>query len=218
MQDKAQEKDKITFANIVWLFIFGCLLGFILESIWYFIKHGVWINKQGLLYGPFKPIYGFGLVLIVIFMHNFKDKSFVFKFCLGTLIGSAFEYFGSLFQEVVFGTSTWSYASFNLNLGGRIYLPYCLAWGIIAVVCINLLYPAFKKMGAKVPKKLGTILTVIATVFIIIDIILTVWATIRYSQRANNIEAETPLARVVDKWYPDEYMQKKFPKMQIVKK
>lgn len=212
------KEKKISLTELLWLFVFGCLIGFVLETIWHYIKNGVWINKQGLLYGPFKPIYGFGLMIIVIFMHRFKDKKVWQKFIIGVLIGSAFEYFGSVFQEYVFGTSTWNYSSFNLNIAGRLYLPYCLVWGVIAVVCIDFLYPFLKKQFIKVPDKIGKALTLIMSIFMSLNICLTVFATIRYSDRANNIKTTSTVFKIIDQIYPDEYMKIKFPKLKIIKK
>ena len=137
----------------VWLFVIGAFIGFILETLFYYFKNGIWINKQGLLYGPFKPIYGFGLILIVLVLKNYQDKKLWQKLLVGILIGSSFEYLGSLFQEYVFGTSTWNYSNFNYNISGRIYLPYCLAWGIIAVISIDILYPFIKKTLSKINEK-----------------------------------------------------------------
>ena len=143
------KEEKIKVAELVWLFVIGCLIGYVLETTFHFFKNGEWINKQGLLYGPFKPIYGFGLIFIVLVMNRFREKKFWQKFIIGVILGSAFEYFGSLFQEYIFGTSTWNYSHFNLNVGGRIYLPYCLAWGVISVFCINILYPKFKNIDGE---------------------------------------------------------------------
>lgn len=212
-----KKKDKIKLSELVWLFVIGCLVGFVLETLWHFFKNGEWINKQGLLYGPFKPIYGFGLIFVLLTMNNFKDKKFWQKFIIGVLLGSAFEYFGSLFQEYVFGTSTWNYSHFNLNIGGRIYLPYCIAWGVIAVFCVDFLYPWFKKALSKINQNLYKVTTVFVAVFMIINVSLTALASIRYSDRANNEENSNVVFKVIDEWYPDEYMQVKFPKMKVIK-
>ncbi len=209
--------EKISLSEIVWLFIIGCLVGFVLETIFHFFKNGEWINKQGLLYGPFKPIYGFGLIFIVLIMNNYREKKFWQKFLIGVILGSAFEYFGSLFQEYVFGTSTWNYSHFNFNIGGRIYLPYCLAWGVIAVFCVDILYPWFKKIIKKVNVNLYQITTGIVAIFMIVNVSLTALASIRYSDRANNTTATNAIFKVIDEWYPDEYMQVKFPKMKVIK-
>ena len=211
------KKEKVTISEIVWLFVIGCLIGFGLETVWHFLKNGEWINKQGLLYGPFKPIYGFGLIFIVLVMNNYQTKKFYQKFIIGVILGSAFEYFGSLFQEYVFGTSTWNYSHFNLNIGGRIYLPYCLAWGLIAVFCVDFLYPLFKKLIKKVNLRFYQVTTIIVGVFMVINISLTALASIRYSDRINNEEKTNAVFEVIDEWYPDEYMQVKFPKMKVIK-
>ncbi len=202
----------------VWLFVIGAFIGFILETLFYYFKNGIWINKQGLLYGPFKPIYGFGLILIVLVLKNYQDKKLWQKLLVGILIGSSFEYFGSLFQEYVFGTSTWNYSNFNYNISGRIYLPYCLAWGIIAVISIDILYPFIKKTLSKINEKVYYTLSIILTIFMIGNITLTALASIRYSARANNKETNNIVFKTIDKLYPDEYMQIKFPKMKIITK
>ena len=211
-----EENKKITISQIIWLFVCGCLIGFVIETLWHFIKNGMLINKQGLLYGPFKPIYGTGLVLIVILMQSFKNKKYWWKFITGVLIGSTFEYFCSIFQEVAFGTSTWNYSNFNYNLGGRIYLPYCLAWGFIAVICIDYFYPWFKTTFNKIPIKIEKVITILVGIFMIVNVTLTTLATMRYSERANDIEASNMVLKFIDETYPDEYMQIKFPKLKII--
>ncbi|MDE5539560.1 MAG: putative ABC transporter permease [Bacilli bacterium] len=213
---KKQEKNSIV--EYVWLFIFGCFLGFILETIWHYLKYGTFINKQGLLYGPFKPIYGFGFILIIIFMSKYQNKGLFKQFIIGVLIGSLFEYFGSWFQEFFFGTSTWNYSHFNYNIQGRIYLPYCLAWGVIAVLCLNFLYPWFKKLINEIPARVGKVLTIFVSIFMCLNISLTTLATIRYSDRANSKTRTSPIFKVIDELYDDEYMQLKFPKLKVIKK
>lgn len=215
---KEEKKEKITISEMIWLFVIGGFIGFCLETIWYYIKNGVWINKQGLLYGPFKPIYGFGLIFIVLVMNRLRTSNFWQKLIIGIILGSAFEYFGSLFQEYVFGTYTWNYSHFNLNVGGRIYLPYCLAWGLIAVLCIDFLYPLFKRIITKLNTNMYKIVTLIVGIFMIFNVSLTALASIRYSDRANNNnEYASTVFKVIDRLYPDEYMQVKFPKMRIIK-
>ena len=219
MKNNKLKSLKNILSEIIWLFVIGCILGFILETLWYLIKNGVWINKQGLIYGPFKPMYGTGLIVIVLIMRNFQDKKLWQKFLLGIIIGSAFEYIGSLFQEVAFGTSTWDYSKFNYNISGRIYLPYCIAWGFITIICMEYLYPWFEKWHAKlINNNIGKNITILVWIFMIINILLTTLATLRYSERANNIERTSTVFKFIDKQYNDEYMKLKFPKLFIIGK
>ena len=96
-------------------------------------------------------------------------------------------------------------------------MPYCIAWGVIAIFCVDVLYPWFKKIISKVNINLFRITTGIVAIFMIVNISLTALASIRYSDRANNNTATNVVFKVIDKWYPDEYMQVKFPKMKVIK-
>ena len=198
----------------VWLFIIGCLVGYAVETLWYFIKHGIFINKQGLIYGPFKPIYGLGILVITFVFRNLKNKNIGIIFLLGTFFGSLYEYLLSLFQEFVLHTSTWNYSSFNYNINGRIYLPYCLGWGLFTLIWVKLIYPRIKKAVLKIPYTL----TIIVGILMILDVIISAFAVYEFSNRQNNIEPSNKILKVMDKFYPDDVMEKKYPKLRAIKK
>lgn len=209
-------QNKMNMAMICWLFVVGCLIGYVIETLWHLIKNGEWINKQGLLYGPFKPIYGFGLIIIIIAANKLKCQKYYQKFLLGLILGSAFEYLASIFQEYILGTSTWNYANFSYNIDGRLYLPYCLAWGLIAIVCIDIVYPSVAKVIDKIPIKAYKIISIIMIAFMIINLALTSLATIRYADRAKKVENDSLVYKIIDNLYPDDYMKTKFPKLRII--
>ncbi len=194
----------------IWLFVIGSFLGFLLETFWHYFKYQEFINKQGLLYGPFKPIYGLGLIIIIYFMKKLQTKSLLKQFIYAVLIGSIFEYLASLFQEYIWGTSTWNYTNFKLNIAGRVYLPYSLAWGFLSLGSFYLLYPLIKKFLTN--HKL-TIITILLGLFMSLNISLTILATKRYASKES-----TSIFALINDWYPDEYMIKKFPQMKVVKK
>ncbi len=211
-----KEKYKKLFVQTVWLFIIGAFFGYLLETIFYFIKHGEFINKQGLWFGPFKPIYGFGLLVIMLFFKRLKNKSPITIFINGVIIGTFFEYFASFFQEYFFNTYTWTYESFNLNLNGRIYLPYCFAWGAIAFVFIKYIYPYLAKLFTKFYSPQLFILTIILFIFMLFNITLTVLITIRYAKRVKGIAASSKIMQLIDKKVPDELIKQKFPKLRVI--
>lgn len=207
------KKKKDILNEIIWLFIIGCLVGYIIEELCYFIKHGIWINKQGLLYGPFKPIYGLGTMLISFIFKKINSKNLIKTFIIGTILGSVYEYSLSVFQEYVLHTSTWNYSSFNYNLNGRIYIPYCFAWGVITIIWIKLCYPHIKKLINKIPFFISSIVGIL----IIFDLILSAFAVYEYSNRQNNIKPKCKILEIMDKKYPDEIIEKKYPKLRVVK-
>jgi len=140
-----KEKIRKILFHLFWLFLIGGIFGYVLETFWHFYKYHEWINKQGLWYGPIKPIYGFGLIIITLFLSKQRYKTSLKIFLIGIIIGSIYEYFTSCFQEYAFNTETWSYLNMNYNIHGRIYLPYCFAWGLITLIWIKFLLPFYLK-------------------------------------------------------------------------
>ena len=95
--------DKLMYHAIL-LFVIGGLFGYFFETLQQLFKTGKIINRQGLWFSVFKPIYGIGLILLTILLFKLKDKNIFIIFIAGVLIGAAFEYIASLFQEYAFHT------------------------------------------------------------------------------------------------------------------
>lgn len=55
-------------------FIIYSVLGFVLETVYSAIFHGVWESRRSFLYGPFCSIYGVGAVVMIIFLQYFKKN------------------------------------------------------------------------------------------------------------------------------------------------
>lgn len=220
MKEKKMNKlfGKISIPNLIWIFIIGSIFGYFFEIVWYFIRHHVWVNKQGLLYGPFQPIYGFGAVILSIFLQPVRNQNNVWVFLYGMLVGSIYEYLASLFQEIAFGTYTWIYSQWGWSLNGRIYLPYCIAWGILALFWIKLFYPMITKWLDKIPRIPNLILVWVLGIFLTYNLAMSSIVTYRYSARANNIPASNAFTKWIDKHYDDEFMQHKFIKLRVIQK
>ena len=66
----------LNFYKLVWIFLLGCIMGFLIETAWLFVHTGILESRKGIIYGPFSPVYGFGAVLFTIF---FTDIGIAFK-------------------------------------------------------------------------------------------------------------------------------------------
>ncbi len=62
-------KEKITFHQILWYFIFFSIAGLIIETLFCYFTTGVLESRKGLILGPFCPIYG---VRCCYFNYSFK--------------------------------------------------------------------------------------------------------------------------------------------------
>ena len=69
--------------NLFWIFIFGCVAGWIIEGIFTFVRYGALINHCALVLGPFNVAYGFGACLLSILLAKYKDDNYfkIFSKC-----------------------------------------------------------------------------------------------------------------------------------------
>ena len=208
MKQKEVFAKGICFEKIFWIFIIGCVFGCMVEVLNHFIHYGNFVSRSGLIYGPLNPVYGFGLVIFVLFLSKIKNPILIF--IGGMLLGGGFEYVCSFVQEKVFGTISWDYSHQLFNIGGRTSLKYMLIWGVLALIFMKFIYPILSNLIEKIPVKIGRILTVILVVFVIFDAVISIIACLRQSERAMGEEASNRVEVFLDKHYPDERLNKIF--------
>ena len=63
------------FNDIYITFLVYCLIGWLYEVLWmrFVVEPHKWINR-GVLYGPFLPIYGFGMLILIFILYRFMKK------------------------------------------------------------------------------------------------------------------------------------------------
>lgn len=195
-------------------FLIGCLVGTYWEEILNFIKTHDWQTRQGLLYGPFSPIYGVGVAIFVIFLGKHNDERSMLKTLLyAALIGGVTEYLTSLIADKVFGVEFWNYKGMFLNINGRTTIPFMIGWGIGGTILMKVIYPFISKWIEKIPFKIGNIIYYIVFSFILIDVIITYSALGRMAMRDAGKKPLTFIGEFYDKVYDDEYLYKIFPIM-----
>lgn len=207
MKDKNVKKE---LTILFWVFIIGSIAGFIFEVIVVFFQKGHFELRQGLIYGPFIPVYGIGAMCYYIALSNIKIKNKVQIFLITMILGGITEYLCSFIQEKAFGTISWDYSYLPFNINGRTSLLHCIYWGIGGVLYITYINPFLNKMIDKKNMKAFDLITIILSIFIIFDISISWMAADRQTERKNNIEPENCLDIFLDKNYPDEYMNRIF--------
>ena len=65
----------LCFYKLLWIFLAGCVIGCLVEMLWCYLNEGFFESRQGLIYGPFSPVYGLGAVLFTLVMYRFKHSS-----------------------------------------------------------------------------------------------------------------------------------------------
>ena len=98
------EKKNLTKELIIifWLFIIGSVLGYLFEMIVVLFQKGYFESRQGLIYGPFTPVYGIGAVIYYLILNNVKTRDKVKIFFITMLLGGITESLCSFIQEKAF--------------------------------------------------------------------------------------------------------------------
>lgn len=207
MKEKNVKKE---LTILFWVFIIGSIAGFIFEVIVVFFQKGHFELRQGLIYGPFIPVYGIGAMCYYIVLSKIKIKNKIRIFLITMILGGITEYLCSFIQEKAFGTISWDYSYLPFNINGRTSLLHCIYWGIGGVLYITYIEPLLNKMIDKTNMKAFDLITIILSIFIVFDISISWMAADRQTERKNNIEPENRLDIFLDKNYPDEYMNRIF--------
>lgn len=205
------------------LFIVGSMIGFIHENIFAMLKGQEGI-RQGLIYGPFIPVYGIGLLLFyLLYSHIEVDKKNKFVelliiFIIGFIMGGFTEYICSYLQEVIMGTKSWDYSNVSFNLHGRTSLFHATSWGVMSVLFYELVLPVLKKTKKFFDNKKFRMFALFISVFVVIDCTISILACLRQTERRKNIIPRNKIEELLDKYYPDELLNKIYNNAVVVEK
>lgn len=202
--------------KLMWLFIIGSVAGYLLETIWYYSLRGYYVNRQGVLYGPFSPIYGVAFVMFAFFLYKIKNSNSFNVFIIAGIMGSTFEYICSILQENLLGTRSWNYSKMPLNIEGRVCLRFTIFWGILGMIFIKHTYPFLSKCIENIKPKIGKCLAIILFVFLTIDCALSIAVSSRQNARRNGVEPANAIESFFDNYYTDEKLNSIYTEIRIV--
>lgn len=205
------EKSKFNeFFKIFIIFMIGSMIGYVVEMIVALVQNGHFVSRQGLLYGPFTPVYGIGILVYYIFFTFVKtrDKKWVFLFSM--VIGGITEYLCSYVQEKVFGTVSWDYSQWLFNINGRTTLVHCTYWGFAGLLYVSFIEPLIPKIEEFIKSHKVKIMATSVAVFMIFNVTISSMAAIRQKERVENIPAQGNVDVFLDNMYPDEFMDTVF--------
>lgn len=201
---------KINFYNLYYIFIIASVLGWGIEGLWTLLKKGVLINHTALVLGPFNIIYGFSAVLLSILLLKYKDSSNLKIFILGYIGGTIIEYVMSFGMETILGFTAWDYSQKFLNINGRVALMYSIFWGILSILWIKWCYPIVIKLIEKMNKRIGRIIIVCLSVFLLFDACLTFSAINRARALDKGIAPSNSYEKFLDNTFNRNYLKNMF--------
>ena len=81
----------LNFYKLFFIFMIGCVVGYCIEMLWCYLRLGYFESRQGLIYGPFSPVYGIGAVIFTVVLYRFRHANGVVIFLASGIIGGVFD-------------------------------------------------------------------------------------------------------------------------------
>ena len=211
-QTKKKKKKEVfaegfCFYKVFLLYVIGCMIGVYYEEILTVCRTGEWLSRQGIIYGPFNPVYGLGfLAFTVLLCRNLKRKWWL-TYIYSCFIGGAAEVITSLISEYVFKVNAWDYSDKFLNIMGRTTIPFMLFWGLGGLIFVKIVYPGLSKLIELIPKRIGNLIMPTFLIFVLLSHVISYSALFRYGTRAEGQPASNAIETVLDKYYDDDLMK-----------
>lgn len=156
-------------AHLFVIFIICSFLGWLIESLLSYFENKKIINR-GFLIGPYCPIYGLGVIVLIVLLKKYYDD-LVVLFIMSVVICSILEYLTSFILEKIFSARWWDYSHIPFNINGRICLRYSILFGIGGLVIIKI-YPIFEKILISIPNIILYPFCIIIAIIFIVDVII----------------------------------------------
>ena len=210
-------------SNYLLYFIIYSIIGWLVEVLSFLIMDHKFVNR-GFLLGPVCPIYGYGVVLIILLIGS-NNNDLLSIFLKSIFICSILEYSTSFVMEKLFRARWWDYSQRRFNINGRICLETMLPFGIGATIVLYLVHPRVIKLVKLVPYKLKVILAVslfsiyLVDNFISIKVMSKIKHQIKKEKVDNTVEVKNRILKWISQnsfWY--KHIIKAFPKFKIMER
>ena len=162
----------IDIVKIILYFILYSFFGWVMESVLKTIVQKKPVNS-GFLYGPFCPIYGFGAIIMFLFLQGFKEN-IVLLFIIAFFVLSTWEYLVGWMLEKIFHAKYWDYTEYKFNIKGRVCLLNSLFWGFLGVMFIRYIHPFIVEKIDIIKVNDVLFITIILSVIMLVDLIISI--------------------------------------------
>lgn len=206
-------QPKLTYCNLFFAFISASFLGAAVETLFMLMVWHELQNRSGVVWGSFSLVWGLGAALFSIALRPAAKKGPGRTFLAGAMLGTAFEFVCSLFQESLFGMRFWDYRHLPLSLGGRVDPIFSLFWGLAALAWMLVLWPALGRWLEKISPKALRIGAAVLTVFMLCNVTVSAAALIRMDHRRQGAPASNQVEILLDRYYSDETLAQRYPSM-----
>lgn len=128
-----------TASEIILYFFLYSVAGWLWETAYCSINAGRFVYR-GFLRGPYCPIYGFGVLLVLYIVRPLRE-TILDLFIFSAIAVTVLEYFTACLLQRVFKVTLWNYDDMPLNIQGRVAVPVSVFWGFCCMVIVEFVQP-----------------------------------------------------------------------------
>ena len=169
------------FYELVWIFIIYAFIGWCTEVSYAALDTGKFVNR-GFLNGPYCPIYGCGVVIVVAILTPLKENLLIL-FAGSFLLTSVLEYITGYILEKVFHNKWWDYSDKPFNIKGYVCLKFSIYWGLACTFIMDIIHPIIYAAICFIPFVIGVVLLSIIMCVFAADCIITVTTILKFNKR-----------------------------------
>lgn len=168
------------FYELVWIFIIYAFIGWCTEVSYAALDTGKFVNR-GFLNGPYCPIYGCGVVIVVTVLTPLKEN-FPLLFVGSVVLTTTLEFITGYVLEKVFHNKWWDYSDTPFNVKGYICLKFSILWGLACTFVMKIVHPAIYKIITWIPFWVGVVLLVVLMGIFVTDCCITVSTILKFNR------------------------------------
>ena len=173
----------------LWFVVYS-VFGWVYESTYCTINERKWENR-GFLYGPMCPIYGTGIVAMMLLWQHLLAQGTTLEwwqvFLIAFFGSMVLEYSTHWALEKLFHAYWWDYSNMPLNVNGRICLPASTLFGLGGLLVVYVLYEPTVRITAGLSGALIEVLAMACMGLVSADTAITVSALTRFARAASAI-------------------------------
>ena len=125
------------------------------------------------------------------------------------------EYFASWAMETFWGVVAWSYLDLPFNFDGRTDVFHCAVWGTLGLLWVKVGLPLCDKVFShiKTQNRPYKICTLILSVYLAVDIAVTITALLRADERTHGEPPRNAVEEYYDHQFTNEFLSSRFENM-----
>lgn len=181
--------------EFIFIFILYAFIGWCVEVAYAAVNKGIFVNR-GFLNGPYCPIYGIGVAIVVSLLWKIRDN-LIYLYLGSVVLTTLLEYLTGLILEKIFNDKWWDYSDVPFNIGGYVCLKFSIIWGLGCTLIVKEVHPMVYKLIKLVPENFGLIFIVIFSLLFLIDILATIRTVLEFNRRIKVLDELTAKMKII---------------------